>query len=135
MVSHFSEWWAYGAFFLVVMSGQLLWAAWLYRHPDDRRTLVYGAIAGLAIAGVWVVTRTVGLPVGPDAGRPEQVGGIDLMASLDQLMIAALVATIVAPTSAVGRRLARVASTQSVRLASMFCTASFFAVFLASHHS
>lgn len=116
------------------MSGQLLWAAWLYCHPDERRTLVSGAIACLAITGVWVLTRTGGLPIGPEAGRPEHVDGMDLMASLDQLVIAALVATVVAPTSGIGRRLRWIRGRQSVRLVSMCCSASVFAILLGGHH-
>lgn len=134
MLTHFGKWWVYGVFFLVVMFAQIAWAAWLYRHPADRPALVYGAIVNLAIVGVWVVTRTVGLPFGPDAWHPEQVGGMDVMASLDQLVIAGLIATIAAPRGRIGLRLRWMAGTHAVRLRSMLCSASFFAIVVGGHH-
>lgn len=134
MLTHFREWWVYGVFFLAVTCAQFAWAAWLYRHPADRCTLVYGAAACLAITGVWVVTRTVGLPLGPEAGHPERVGGIDVMASLDQLIIAGLVAASVVPGGRLARRTAWMTGRHAVLLRSMLCSASVFSIVLSGHH-
>jgi hypothetical protein len=41
---------------------------------------------GLAL---WTVTRTAGLPFGPEAGHPESVGVLDVVAVADELLFAA----------------------------------------------
>lgn len=133
MVDHFSHWWAYGVFFLGVTYAQVLWSVWLYRHRDDQRTLRYGALGSLALVGVWLVSRTVGIPIGPQAGV-EPVGAMDVMSSIDELVTAGLIATIVAPSGRAGRRLRVIGGTQSVRLGIMLGSASLLAILLGSHH-
>lgn len=46
------------------------------------------------IVGIWLVSRTAGLPLGPDAGEPEPIGLVDLVATIDQLAIAMIVAVL-----------------------------------------
>lgn len=134
MVDHFSHWWAYGVFFLVITYAQVLWGIWMYRHPHDRRVLVAGAVGNLLIVGVWIVSRTVGVPIGPDTWNPERVGAMDIMASLDQIVLALIVVTLVAPAGRLGRRLGWLAGAQAMRLGIMLCSASFFAILLGAHH-
>jgi len=133
MVDHFDHHWLYGVFFLVVTYFQVLWALWVYRHPGDHRALTAGAIVSLAIVAVWLVSRTVGTPVGPDAGDPESVGAMDVVATLDQLVLAGLIVTILKPTGQVTRRMAWISGAPSVRLGVMLCSASLFAMLLGSH--
>lgn len=45
-----------------------------------RRTWTASAVGNLAIAGLWVWSRTAGLPIGEHEGIVEEVGAIDLMA-------------------------------------------------------
>jgi hypothetical protein len=134
MVDHFSHWWAYGAFFLVITYAQILWGIWVYRHPGDRRYFVAAAVGNLLIVGVWVVSRTVGVPIGPDTWNPERVGAMDIMASLDQVVLAATIVAMIAPASRAGARLGWLAGSQALRLAIMLCSASFFAILLGAHH-
>lgn len=54
-------------------------ASWVYRRPDDRRALLAGAIGSLAIVAVWLATRTAGIPMGPDSGRPGSIGAMDTL--------------------------------------------------------
>src|SRR5262252_5158059 len=55
------------AFFTVVGVAQVIWAAIaLARAP--RWWLALGAAGNLVVAATWVLSRTVGLPVGPEAG-------------------------------------------------------------------
>jgi hypothetical protein len=55
------------AFFTVVTVVQLAWGAVaLVRAP--RWWLALGAPANLGVVATWVVSRTVGLPVGPESG-------------------------------------------------------------------
>ena len=45
-----------------------------------RTTWIASALGNLAIAGLWIWSRTVGLPIGQHEGIVEDVGAIDLMA-------------------------------------------------------
>ena len=60
----------------------------LYRRPDDRRWLMPAAVGSLAVVGVWLVSRSVGLPIGPWAGRPEPLAITDITATLIELLLA-----------------------------------------------
>lgn len=133
MVDHFDHYWLYGAFFLVVTYAQILGALWIYRHAEHRRALVAAAAVSLAVVAVWLWTRAVGPPVGPEAGEPEPVGAMDLMATFDQLALAALVVALVAPETRLGRRLGWLASSHAVRLAIMLCSASLLSLLIGSH--
>jgi hypothetical protein len=131
MVDHFSHWWLYGAFFLALTYGQVLWGIALLRKPASDRILRIGALANLAICVVWLASRTIGIPLGPDAGRPEAVGVMDVAATLDQLVLAAYVAVIVRPDLRVARGL----GVHRIRIGMMLCSASVFAAMLgAGHH-
>ena len=87
--AHFREWWLFGVFFVVVAAFQLAWGARAYTRPRPW-LLRGGALVNVAVAAVWVVSRTVGVPAGPEPWEREAVGFIDVMATLDELAIAAL---------------------------------------------
>jgi hypothetical protein len=68
------------AFFVVVAAAQLGWGAVaLARAP--RWWLALGAVGNLVVAATWVVSRTVGLPVGEYAGITLPVGFPDGLAT------------------------------------------------------
>jgi len=68
------------AFFVVVAAAQLAWGAVaLARAP--RWWLALGAVGNLLVVATWVVSRTVGLPVGEFAGITLPVGFPDLLAT------------------------------------------------------
>ena len=73
---HLSEWALLGAGFYVSGTLQLLWAALLVRRE---RLLTVGALASLLFVGVWLVSRTTGLPFGPERWQAEAVGRADLV--------------------------------------------------------
>jgi hypothetical protein len=133
MVDHVDHHWLYGAFFLVVTYGQVLWGIWIYRHAPTRPTLVAGAAANLAVVAVWLLSLTVGVPLGPDAWQAERSGAMDIMATLDELVIVGLVVAIVAPASRLGARLAWLTGGHAVRVGIMLCSASMFSLMLGSH--
>lgn len=59
--------------------------------PGDvnrHRRLLYaaGAVGNLSILGLYVLTRTAGIPLGPGSGSVEQVGVIDLVAKTAELL-------------------------------------------------
>ena len=66
---HFEEWWGYGVFFLVAAAAQILYVPIVLLLPT--RIILLGGIAGnLAIVVLYLLTRTVGIPLfGPEAGE------------------------------------------------------------------
>src|SRR5215203_6437605 len=65
---HFEEWWGYGAFFLVAAAAQVLYVPLVLLWPT-RIVLLLGIAGNLAIAVLYLLTRTVGIPLfGPEAG-------------------------------------------------------------------
>ena len=87
---HFAEWWGYGLFFIVVAVGQAAFAVMLLLRP--RRGARWITVAGIAgnfgIAVLYLVTRTVGIPlVGPEAGEVEAFDRSGLVATLIELLL------------------------------------------------
>jgi hypothetical protein len=134
MIEHFSHYWLYGVFFLVLTYGQVLWGIALLRRRVVERALTAGAVANVAIVAVWVLSRTLGVPVGPDAGRPEAVGAMDVVATLDQLVLAAYVAAIVRPRLRTGRGFRALMGAHRMRIGIALGSASLFAALLGGHH-
>jgi len=84
---HLEEWWGYGAFFVVLATAQGLYALGLLRWPT-RSIFLLGAAGNLAVAILWLVTRTTGVPLlGPHAGGLEGVGVLDLACTLGEVGI------------------------------------------------
>jgi len=75
---HFAEYTLYGVFFLVLSWAQLIWPVVLVWRPS--RLWLWLGIAGNAIVlAVYVASRTVGLPFGPDLHSAESVGALDVV--------------------------------------------------------
>ena len=97
---HLAEWWAYGLFFfgsaafqaayglLLFTRGIEGWGGW----PAVRgRVYAVGAAATAAIILLWAVSRTVGVPAGPEAVEPEGIGPLDLASkALEAALLIAL---------------------------------------------
>lgn len=84
---HLEEWAAAGVFFIVLSAAQLGLGAGLLVRAS--RLLPWAAIAVSLIAiAVWVVSRTAGLPFGPEAGDPEPVARPDSLATLFEAVTA-----------------------------------------------
>ena len=77
--SHFAEWWAAGVTFVALAAAQALLGA-AAAAAADRRVWLLAQAVSLAAIGLWAISRTVGLPVGPEAGESEPVGRADLVA-------------------------------------------------------
>jgi len=95
--AHFEEYWGFGSFFLTVAVLQLAWAEMIRRGDAGRGLLIAGAVGNIAVALIWALSRTVGLPLGPDSGQAEGIGLHDLLATLDELVIALLVGAVLLP--------------------------------------
>ena len=93
---HFNEWWGYGVFFLVATIALIGFGLALitdaidprYMPGDVRRVrwLMYaaGAAGNLGILALYLLTRTVGIPLGPQAGEVETVGAPDVVAKVTE---------------------------------------------------
>lgn len=83
---HRSEWVVYAVFFTLLGAFQLIWAAtvWIARR---RPVLIVGALVNAVAIGLWIVTRTVGLPFGPEAGEAEAAGVIDVLCVLAEAVV------------------------------------------------
>jgi hypothetical protein len=85
---HWTTYWLYGAFFILVGSAQLDWALAITAAP--RRWLLWAGVAGNTLVVLtWIVTRTVGALVGPAATVPERAGFGDLAATVMQVLVVA----------------------------------------------
>jgi hypothetical protein len=101
---HFQEWWGYGVFFLATTICLIGFGLALITDAIDPRympgdvnrlrRLMYaaGAVGNASILGLYVLTRTAGVPFGPGSGSVESVGVVDLVAKASELLaIAGLV--------------------------------------------
>jgi hypothetical protein len=122
---HFSEYSLYGVFFLVLAWAQLVWPAVLIALPflpwDPARARPARFPAGwsrsgltplaarrvavwlwLGIAGNAVVlmiyfsSRSIGLPIGPDTKTVEAWGGLDLVCSIEEILLVVIAAAVLA---------------------------------------
>ena len=87
---HFGEWWGYGTFMLAAFVAQAIYAVFLLGWPRWPLLLVAGASGNLAIIGMWVVSRTVGTPLGPMAGEIEGMGTLDLVCTASEVALVVL---------------------------------------------
>lgn len=77
---HLAEYPLYGIFFIVLGIAQVGMAIAILVAPSRR--LFVGAAAGtLGVIGMWMLSRTVGLPLAPVPWRPEAVGVPDVAAT------------------------------------------------------
>ena len=94
---HASEWWLYGVFFLVLGVVQIGWAA-LAMEGDLLPVPRLFAAVNASIIGLWIVTRTTGLPVGPEPWKAEAVGTADLLCcALEAVVVVLLVLAVQRP--------------------------------------
>lgn len=132
-VEHVGDDWPLGVFFALVGSGQLLAARSIYRRPDDRRVLKAVAAGSVAIALLWLLSRTTGLPFGPRAGKVSSVGAADTIATLQELAFAAIVAATVRQPENGTPRLAWLNSGLGTRLTTAVLSASLLVAAIGGH--
>jgi hypothetical protein len=86
---HADEYWLYGAFFVVLGLVQLAWGV-LIVSVSSRTLYALGALGNAAVVAIFVVTRTVGTLVGPEASAPATVGFGDIATTVFEALIVAL---------------------------------------------
>lgn len=74
-----------GMFFLVTAVLQFVAAAVVVNGVSRRAGWVIVA-GNLLVLGIWIVSRTAGIPIGPDAGRPEPVAWLDSLSGIVELV-------------------------------------------------
>jgi hypothetical protein len=85
---HFREDFRFGLFFMVVATLQLAWGAAIL--SGESRTLYSGAAVGNALVlTVWAVSRTTGVPFGPNPWTPEGIALLDGVATAYEAVIVA----------------------------------------------
>jgi hypothetical protein len=84
---HFEEYTPFGLFFVASGVAQLVWGLWLMSCPSPG-LLVGGAVGNALIVVLWIVSRTAGLPVGPEHWKPEAIGFADVAASGFEALLA-----------------------------------------------
>ncbi len=132
-VEHAGHYWLFGVFFAVLAYAQVGWAIWVYRHPREVRWLRPVAVGSLAVIGVWVLSRTAGLPIGPWAGRAEPVRAADAAASLNELVLAGVILAMLHPRGRLAARLAWLDGANCQRVGTMLFAFSLLGMLFGSH--
>lgn len=82
---HFREYLLFGLFFAGLMAAQLVLAVMITHRPNHR--MVRSIAVGSAwVVVLWMVSRTSGIPIGPDSWRPELFGKLDIAATVAELI-------------------------------------------------
>src|SRR5580693_4315885 len=97
---HFDEYSLYGVFFLVLAWAQLVWPVVLVALSLAARRLATWLWLGIAGNAIVLVTyfssRSIGLPIGPDTKSVEAWGGLDLVCSIEEILLIVIAAAILA---------------------------------------
>lgn len=104
---HLAEGTSYGVAFLALAVLQLAFAEWLLRPPTPA-VLTTSLALNVAVALLWLGSRTTGLPFGPHAFHPEPVGLLDAVCTAAQVVVAAGCLWLLRSLPTPGRRVAGV---------------------------
>jgi hypothetical protein len=95
--SHWQDWWAYGVFFLGMGVFQGLCVPAIVRWPRSAPVALATIAGNLGIVGMYVLSRTAGIPMGPHEGVVEEAGAIDLAVTAAELAIVVCLITQLRP--------------------------------------
>lgn len=73
-------------FFVALAWFQTLWAILVIASPH-RLLLLLGAVGNGAVVALWAVTRTAGIPLGPNAGVPEAAETVDVLSTVLEILV------------------------------------------------
>jgi hypothetical protein len=122
---HFSEYSLYGVFFLILAWAQLVWPVVLISLPfltwatararparfpagwsrsglrplAARRVAVWlwlGIVGNAGVLAIYFSSRSIGLPLGPDTKTVEAWGGLDLVCSIEEILLVVIAAAVLA---------------------------------------
>ena len=86
---HLEQYVLFGVLFFALGWFQLIWAQ-IYLVWPRRSVAAVAVVVNLGAILVWAASRTVGLPIGPEAWIPEQIGFPDLLATSFEIGIIGL---------------------------------------------
>jgi hypothetical protein len=82
---HFGEGLLFGLFFVALALVQLVLAVLMTYRPDHQ--MVRNVAVGSAwVVVLWIVSRTSGIPLGPEQWQPESIGSLDAAATAAELI-------------------------------------------------
>jgi hypothetical protein len=84
--THWNEWVPSGLFFVSIALFQLIWTPVVLVRTTSA-VLAVGIVGNVGAAALWVLSRTVGAPLGPHAGEPEFVQAAGLCALLLEVYV------------------------------------------------
>ena len=87
---HFREANIFGLFFVSAAIAQAVWAASVFRAAS-RPLLIIGAAGNATIILLWLVSRTTGLPAGPEPWVAEPISVLDALASALEAAVVAII--------------------------------------------
>lgn len=102
MPEHFREWWGYGLFFFAVALAQSIYGtglvlrawgicrtgAYQYVWKHHAQTLyIAGVVGNIAIVALYAITRTGGIPLGPEAGEIETFSTISITSQVLEIAL------------------------------------------------
>jgi hypothetical protein len=79
---YFEQWLGYGVFFFTAAVLQVMYSMALAVNPPNRALLWLGIAGNAVVITLWVVTRTLGIPIGPMAGEVLPLGLLDGLAQV-----------------------------------------------------
>jgi hypothetical protein len=94
---HYEEYPVFGLFFALIGVAQAGWAAAVLRRPT-RLLHIAGIALSAGLLALWALSRTAGVPIGPEAGEAEPAELLDVVAGVAELAI------IVVATMSLSRR-------------------------------
>jgi len=78
---HMPEYVPWGVFFIGLGIAQVTMAIAVVAAPS-RRLFIAAAVGTAAVIGLWLISRTVGVPIAPQPWHPEPAGLLDFMATV-----------------------------------------------------
>src|SRR5438093_1571336 len=99
--AHFSESPLHGSFFVVAGLLQIV-AAGLLLRGGGTPLLRANAAGNVVVVALWVMSRTTGIPVGPERWTPEPVGFADTACTLLEVLIVAGCLLMLSPGASAG---------------------------------
>jgi hypothetical protein len=84
--AHLTEWPTAGMFFILLTIWELAVAGLLLARIEERMMLLAAAVVSVGPLAVWLLSRTAGLPFGPEPGVAETIGLPDIAACLLEVL-------------------------------------------------
>ena len=85
---HFWEWLLFGVFFILVSCLQAAWSVLMLIRPS-RTLLELAALGYEAVVGIFLLSRTYGIPFGPAPFRAEWLTVLGIVATVAELAVVA----------------------------------------------